>query len=66
MLRSGEAVELSERSAPFGGVCVLGELAATGVASGAVLHRSGWFTPGLIRSSAESLHRWGVWWPELV
>ena len=37
MLRSGEAVDLSGRSAhPFGGVCVVGELAATGVAGGAV------------------------------
>ena len=31
-------------------------LAATGVAGGAVLRRSGWFDPGLIHSSAESLH----------
>ncbi|MGB0530283.1 MAG: RimK/LysX family protein [Synechococcus sp.] len=31
-----------------------GELAATGVAGGAVLRRSGWFDAGLIDSSAES------------
>ena len=30
--------------------------AATGVAGGAVLRRSGWFDAGLIHSSAESLH----------
>ncbi|QNJ11199.1 hypothetical protein SynM161_01070 [Synechococcus sp. M16.1] len=41
-------------------------MAATGVAACAVLHRSGWFDLGLIHSSAESLHRWGVWWLELV
>lgn len=35
-------------------------------ASGAVLDRYGWFAPGLIHSSAESLHYWGVWWLELV
>ena len=60
MIRSGEVVDLfdlSGRSAhPFGGVCVVGELASTGVAGGAVLLRSGWFDPGLIHSSAESLH----------
>ena len=57
MLCSGEAIDLSGRSAyPFGGFCVAGELAATGVAGGAVLRRSGWFDPGLIHSSAESLH----------
>ncbi|MDC2984873.1 hypothetical protein OAZ80_00945 [bacterium] len=33
-----------------------GGLAATGVEGGAVLRRSGWFDPGLIHSSAESLH----------
>ena len=36
--------------------CVAGELAAIGLASGAVLRWSGWFEPGLIHSSAESLH----------
>ena len=57
MLRSGEAIDLSGRSAhPFGGVCAVGELAATGLAGGAVLRRSGWFDAGLIHSSAESLH----------
>ncbi len=54
MIRSGEVVDLvdlSGRSAhPFGGVCVVGELASTGVAGGAVLLRSGWFDPGLIHS----------------
>jgi len=40
----------------LGGVCAVGELAATGVAGGAVLRRSGWFDAGLIHSSAESLH----------
>ena len=39
-----------------GGVCAVGVLAATGMAGGAVLCRSGWFDPGLIQSSAESLH----------
>ena len=34
----------------------VGELAATGVACGVVLRRGGWFDPGLIHSSAESLH----------
>ena len=38
------------------GVCAVGELAATDVAGGAVLRRSGWFDVGLIHSSAESLH----------
>ena len=38
------------------GVCFVGELAATGVAGGAVLRRSEWFDPGLVHSSAESLH----------
>ena len=38
------------------GFCAGGELAATGVANGAVLRRRGWFDPGLIHSSAESLH----------
>ena len=57
MLCSREAIDLSGRSAyPLGGVCVAGELAATGPAGGAVLRRSGWFDPGLIHSSAESLH----------
>ena len=42
--------------AGLGGVCAVGELAATGVAGGAVLRRSGWFDAGLIHSSAESLH----------
>ena len=46
---SGEVVFPSGRSAhPFGGVCVVGELAATGLAGGAVLRRSGWFAPDLI------------------
>ena len=40
----------------LGGVCAVGELAATGVTGGAVLRRGGWFDPGLIDSSAESLH----------
>ena len=31
-------------------------LAVTGLAGGAVLRRSGWFGPGSIHSSAESLH----------
>ena len=38
------------------GVCAVGELAAAGVAGGAVLRRSGWLDAGLIHSSAESLH----------
>jgi len=38
----------------------------TGVSSGAVLRWSGWFDPGVIYSSAESLHQWGAWWLELV
>ena len=37
-------------------LCVVCELAATGVAGRAVLRRSGWFDAGLIHSSAESLH----------
>ena len=41
----GEAVDLTGRSAhPFGGVCAVGELAATGVAGGAVLRRVGGLT----------------------
>ena len=35
---------------------IWGELAATAVADGVVLRRSGWFDPGLIHFSAESLH----------
>ena len=38
------------------GVCAVGELAATGLAGGDVLRRSGWLDAGLIHSSAESLH----------
>ena len=54
---SGEVVFPSGRSAhPFGGVCAVGELAATGVAGCPVLRRDGWFDPGLIDSSAESLY----------
>ena len=54
MLRSGGAVDLSGSSVhPLGGVCVVGELASTGLAGGAVLRRSGWFDAGLIHSSAE-------------
>ena len=34
----------------------VGELASTGLAGGAVLRRSRWFDPGLIHSSAESVH----------
>ena len=57
MLCLGEAVDLSGRSAhPLGGVCVAGELAATGVAGCPVLRRGGWFDPGLILFFAESLH----------
>ena len=57
MLRSGEAIDLSGSSARlFAGVCSIGELAATGVTGGAALRRSGLFDPGLIHSSAESLH----------
>jgi len=40
----------------LGGVCAVGELAATGVAGGPVLRRGGWFDPALIHPSAESLH----------
>ena len=40
----------------LGGVCTVGELAATCVLSSAVLHRGGWFDPGLIDCSAELLH----------
>ena len=48
MFRSGEAADLSERLAHlFGGVCVVGELASTGVAGSTVLRRGGWFDPGL-------------------
>ena len=55
MLRSGGAVDPSGSSAhPLGGVCVVGELAATGLAGGAVLRRGGWFDSGLIDSSEES------------
>ena len=32
------------------------ELASTGVVGGAVLRRGGWFDPGLIHFSAETLH----------
>ena len=39
-----------------GGCSVVGELTAAGLASAAVLLRSGWFAPELIHSSAESLH----------
>ena len=49
-----------------GGVASSGELAATGVACGAVLRLGGWFAPGLIHPSAESFHWWGAWWLELV
>ncbi|WP_415410293.1 hypothetical protein ACLM45_01775 [Synechococcus sp. A10-1-5-9] len=57
MLRSGEAVDLAGGSAhPLGCVSVVGELVSTGLAGGSLLHRGGWFDPGLSHASAESLH----------